>query len=127
MAQQMQHYPGVEILVEAFLKFEFLRPFAVVAFVLHVDAGLGDIEFIEGLHRLEFDVSGAAEPGCDYILGHLSVRTGGDPDGSFEVTTVSGHGKRVFFAGMEKQIFVNCEDLVGFVIFFENPGAEVLD
>ena len=77
VVQRMYQNPGTKILIEGLFDSQFLRPLDVVTFVLHVDAGLGNIQYIECLYRLEFNVTRAAQPGGHDVLRHLRVRPRG--------------------------------------------------
>ena len=74
----VDEHPGAQVLVERLVDAQLLAPLDVVALVLDVDAGLVDLELVEGLDRLELDQPGAGEPRGDDVLGHLGVRAGGD-------------------------------------------------
>ncbi len=55
VVQSVDEYPGPQVLIERFVYLEFLRPLDVVALVLNIYARLVDVQFVERLHRLEFD------------------------------------------------------------------------
>lgn len=76
VAQYIQQHESLEVLLEGLIQLQFLRPFAIVALVGHVDAGLGDVQLVEHLHCLEFDIPSAAQPRGQDILGKLRMRTG---------------------------------------------------
>ena len=82
--QGVDQDPRVEVLGERLLDPELLRPLDVVALVLHVDAGLGNFDLIEGLDCLEFDEPGATQPGDNDVLGELRVWTGGNSERGLE-------------------------------------------
>ena len=114
--EQVQQDPGFEVFIKALFQPQFLGPFAVVALVLHVDARLGHLNLIQGLHSLEFDVAGAGEPGADYSLGHLGVWSRRHPDGGFQQLPVAANPERVIFGRREKLFAVNSEYVALFLI-----------
>ena len=47
--ENVQDDPGVQIFVKRLFQLKLLGPFAIIAFVSHVDTGLGHFQFIQGL------------------------------------------------------------------------------
>ena len=53
--QDVDQHPGLDVLARRLLQLELLRPLDVVALVLHVDAGPGDLQLVHDLDGLELD------------------------------------------------------------------------
>ena len=122
--ERVDEDPGAEVLVERLAHLQLLGPFAVVALVLQVDAGLGDVELVQGLDGLELDEPRAAEPGGDDILGHLRVGAGGDAEGGLEAAAVDLGGERVAGAGREEEFAGDAENGAGRFELAEHPRGE---
>ncbi len=84
MPQKVNDNPGFQIFLIGFLDFQFLRPLAVITLILNIDAGLGNLDFVQGLDGFQFDVARTAEPGADDILRHLGMGTGSHTDWRFQ-------------------------------------------
>jgi len=106
----MDEDPGVEVLEEGLLHLELLGPLHVVALVLHVDAGFGNLQLVQRLHRLELDEPSTAQPGHDDVLGELRVGTRRHPDGGVEGVSVNLGSKAVGGRGREEEGAGDAED-----------------
>ena len=106
----MQDNPGIQVLVKAVFDPEFLRPFAIVAFVVHIDTRLGNVQFVEGLDGFQFDETCAAKPCPDDVLCHLGMWAGGYAQRSFEQLTETLTLNSRFGTGI-KQIFIQSKIL----------------
>ena len=78
--QQVQCKPGLQVFIEGLGQRVFGRPLGVVALVLGVDAGLGDLQAVHDLHRLQLDEAATRQPRDDDVLRQLRVRPGGRAD-----------------------------------------------
>ena len=99
--ERVHEDPGAQVLVERLVDLELLRPLDVVALVLHVDAGLVDLELVEGLDGLQLDQPGSHEPGCDDVLGHLGVGPGRHPERRLQLHAVFASPEAVVGTGHE--------------------------
>ena len=97
--QRVNQHPGARVLLERFVNFQFLGPLDVVALVLHVDAGLRDVELVQRLHGLELDIARPAQPGGDDVLRHLRVRACGRAERGGDAPAEYGRGKPLVGAG----------------------------
>ena len=123
--QRVNKHPGARVLLQRLVNLELLGPFDVVAFVLHIDAGLRDVEFVQGLHGLELDITSAAQPGCDDVLRHLRVRPGGRAKGGFKLMTERAGPERVVVRGCEKMPPRDAQDGVVRFQLGEYPVGEL--
>ena len=105
---------------------QLLGPLDVVSLVLDVDTRLVDIEFIEGLNRLEFDESGADQPRDDDVLCHLRVRASSYTERCIESHAVVLDTKPVLVTRYEERGARNSEDRVLLLEFGEHPIRELL-
>jgi len=110
LCQEMKRDPGIDVLVLGFRNRQLRRPFAVVAFVVHIDAGLGNVQFVEGLDGFQFDETCAAKPCPDDVLCHLGMWAGGYAQRSFEQLTETLTLNSRFGTGI-KQIFIQSKIL----------------
>ena len=55
VAEDLDDHPRLGVLLDALRDQQFLAPLDVVTDGLHVDARPGDLEFVEHLHRLQFE------------------------------------------------------------------------
>ena len=78
--QQVQRKPGLQVFIEGLGQRVLGRPLGVVALVLGVDAGLGDLQAVHDLHRLQLDEAATRQPRDDDVLRQLRVRPGGRAD-----------------------------------------------
>ena len=124
--QGVDQDPGPQVLVERLVDLELLRPLDVVALVLHVDAGLVDVELVEGLDRLELDQASADQPRGDDVLGHLGVGAGRDPERRLELHPVDGRPEAMVRAGDEEGRARHVEQGVVRRQLGEDPARELL-
>jgi hypothetical protein len=78
--QQVQRKPGFQVFVEGLGQRVLGRPLGVVALVLGIDAGLGDLQTVHDLHRLQLDEAPTGQPRSHDVLRQLRVRPGRRPD-----------------------------------------------
>ncbi len=102
VVQGVDQDPGPQILVEGLVDLELLRPLDVVPLVGDVDAGLVDVELVEGLDGLELDQPGTHQPGGDDVLGHLGVGPAATPNGVSISTPYSRRRNRWSGRGTKK-------------------------
>ena len=95
VVQGVDQHPGAQVLVERLIDLELLRPLDVVTLVLDIDAGLVDVELVQGLDRLQLDEAGSHQPGHDDVLRHLTVWSGGDTEWSLQQPAVLGDPKTI--------------------------------
>ena len=111
VAQHIQQHESLEVLLEGLIKLQLLRPFTVVTLVGHVDAGLGDVQLVEHLHGLEFDIPSAAQPRGQDVLGKLRMRTGGHAERGFQHLAVTFHAERIIRLRHKEKLPVDTEQL----------------
>jgi len=117
----------VEVLDEGLLHLELLRPLHVVALVLHVDAGFGNLELIQGLHRLELDEPRATQPGDDDVLGELRVGACRNPDRGIEGLSVDLSRESVGGRRREEEGTGDAEDGVLGLQLIGDPANELFE
>ncbi len=108
--QYMNDYPCVKVLIEALFYPKFLGPFAVIALVLHVDAGFGNLNIVECLDCFKFDIARAGQPCCDNILCHLCMWSGSNTCGRLERMSEDFCTQRPVPARDKKQLLRYPED-----------------
>ena len=111
VAQHIQQHESLEVLLKGLSKLQLLRPFAVVALVGHVDAGLGDVQLVEHLHGLEFDIPSAAQPRGQDVLGKLRMRAGGHAERGFQHLAVALHAERIIRLRHKEKLPADAEQL----------------
>ena len=122
--QRVNQHPGARVLLQRLVNLEFLRPLDVIAFVLHIDAGLRDVEFIQGLHGLELDITSPAKPGCDDVLRHLRVRPRGRAERGADTLGEHGRGVSFVIAGQEEMAAGDPKDGIAGFEFPKNPRKQ---
>ena len=125
--QRMDEHPGADVLVVGLLHPQLLRPLDVVALVLHVDAGLGDLQLVQRLHGLQLDEARTTEPGDDDVLGHLRVGAGGDAEGVVQQLAVLAGLQAAVRRRREERGPWDSEDRAAVVELVEDPGGQVLE
>ncbi len=126
VVEGVDQQPGPEVFVEGLVDLELLGPLDVVALVLHVDAGLGDLELVQGLDGLELDVAGPAQPGRDDVLGHLRMRAGGRAERCFQRVTEGLCPERITGIGHEEMPPGDAEYGIPRLEFPENPAEQAI-
>ncbi len=121
--ENVQYDPGIEVFVKRLIQFQLLGPLAVIAFVGHVDAGLGDFQFIQHLNRFKFHIAGAGQPGGNNVLGQLGMRSGRHAEGCFQELPVALHSKRNGGMRNKEKIFGNTQNMV-LLIVAQNPSKQ---
>ena len=124
--EQMDQDPGLEVLLKRLLQPQFLGPLAVVALVGHVDAGLGHVELVQDLNRLQLQVPGPGEPGRDDVLGHLGLGPSGRAQGGLQNLAVAADLEGVAPGRDKEKPFCNPEDSPG-LFLLQDPVQEKPD
>jgi hypothetical protein len=117
--------PGLEVLVEALLELQLLRPLAVERLVGRVDAGAADLELVEDLDRLQLDEARPAEPGGDDVLRELAVRPGRDAERRRQLPAEEAGGEPGL--GPRERPLRDAEDRFARLEVAEDPPREELE
>ena len=124
--QRVNQHPCPHILVKRLVHLQFLRPLAVVTLVLHVDAGLGDLDLVQSLDGLQLDEPGATQPRRDDILRHLGMRTGRNAKRRLQVLPIQAGANRIVRLRMKEQLARNAKNRPCPLQFREDPRCKLL-
>ncbi len=124
--QGVNQHPGAQVLIERLEHLEFLGPLDVVALVLDVDARFTDVEFIEGLDRLELDEPGSDQPRHDDVLRHLCMRPSGHAKRGIKVDAVLGEAETIVRTRDEERRTRHVEQRVLLLQLGEDPVRQLL-
>ena len=124
--ERVDQDPGPQVLVERLVDLELLAPLDVVALVLHVDAGLVDLQLVEGLDGLQLDQARPNEPRGDDVLGHLGVRPGRHPERGLQLHAVLASPEAVVGVGNEECRPGHVEERALLLQLGEHPVGELL-
>ena len=125
--EDMHQGPGLDVLPGRLVQLEFLGPLHVVALVLHVDAGAGDLQLVQDLDGFQLDEPGAGEPRGDDVLRQLRMGSGGGAHRGPQPLPQERGAVRGIGHGAEEEALRDPEDRSTLLQLFQDPPEENLE